>query len=105
MLNGDGVVCVDLDKCIDAAGVAPWASEILDAMPATYVEVSPSGRGLHVWGRGDMPAGRVLSVNGHNVEVYGNGRYLTVTGNRFGSAPSRLASLPLDALLGLSSSA
>src|SRR5690348_7641329 len=42
VLDGDGIVCVDLDHCVDDRGrVAVWAQEILDRFPATYVEVSP----------------------------------------------------------------
>jgi primase-polymerase (primpol)-like protein len=101
VLNGDGIVCLDLDDCLSDAGLTPWAASVLASLPATYIELSPSERGLHVWGRGDLPHGRVLSVDGGKVELYGNGRYLTITGSRFGKAPSKLASLPLDALLAI----
>ena len=91
VLNGDGVVCVDLDHCLSDGVVAPWARRILDVMPDTYVEVSPSGDGLHVFGFGRVDRGRRVRVDGGYVEVYGQGRYIAVTGNRFGSAPCRLA--------------
>src|SRR5450756_151125 len=93
VLNGDGIVCLDLDHCITDDGVEPWAATVLANVPATYVEVSPSGRGLHVWGLGDVPAGRVLAVDGGKVEVYGSGRYLTVTEKPYAGAPSLLADL------------
>jgi len=93
VLNGDGIVCVDLDHCLVDGHVTEWAAPLLKALPATYIEVSPSGEGLHVWGTGRLPRGRVIGVPGGRVELYGAGRYLTVTGQRFRGAPSTLAPL------------
>jgi primase-polymerase (primpol)-like protein len=93
VLNGDGVACIDLDHCLMGGTVAPWAREILDRCPTTYVEVSPSGDGLHIWGLADVPHGRRIRVGGGVAEIYGTGRYLTVTGRRHGNAPSTLADL------------
>jgi len=91
-------VCLDLDDCVTAGRLEPWAAEVLGHVPATYVELSPSGRGLHVWGIGNVPRGRIVRlVSGGQIEAYGNGRYLTVTGERFGEAPIKLGRL--DALL------
>ena len=94
VLDGDGIVCLDIDHCIDEAGsVAAWAQRILDRVPATYVEVSPSGSGLHVFGFGDVAHGRRVRVEGGTVEVYGWGRYIAVTGRRHDGAPARLADI------------
>lgn len=91
---GGGVGCVDLDDALDSLGrVRPEAQALLDAAPNTWVEVSPSGRGLHVWGLLPEGPGRVLVVGGQQVEVYSRDRYLTVTGNRFADAPLQLADL------------
>jgi primase-polymerase (primpol)-like protein len=80
VLNGDGIVCIDVDHCITNSVLEPAAAEWLAELPRTYVEVSPSGTGLHIWGRGSVPVGRKLSFRGLHVEVYGTGRYMTVTG-------------------------
>jgi len=94
VLDGDGIACVDLDHCLDERGrLEPWAAPLLERLPATYIEVSPSGRGLHIWGTGELQRGRRLMVDGGMVELYGRGRYMTVTGRRFRSAPSRLGDL------------
>ena len=94
VLNGDGLVCIDLDHCLTSTGdVQPWARDLVDRLPATYIEVSPSRDGLHVWGYGHVPHGRRLTVPGGTVEVYGTGRYITVTGRPWRGAPSRLADL------------
>lgn len=90
----DGIVGIDIDHCItDDGGLAPWAAAILDTVPATYIEQSPGGHGLHVFGFGRLPAGRVVTVDGGRVELYGRGRYLRMTGQAFGACPSALADL------------
>lgn len=94
VLDGDGVVCVDLDHALDEEGQPlPWAQRILDLAPGCWVEVSVSGRGLHVWGRGQLRAGRRLVVDGGSVEVYPDGRFIAVTGQTLGSSPKRLGDL------------
>jgi primase-polymerase (primpol)-like protein len=97
VLNGDGVVCVDLDDCVVDGVVSVEAQALLDSLPRTFVELSPSGRGLHVWGFGTVETGRRFERAGLKVEVYGDGRYLTVTGNALVEAP--LAQLDLDDLV------
>lgn len=97
VLNGDGVACVDLDHCVNPDGsLDPWAREVLALAPRTYVEVSPSGSGLHVFGFASVGVGRRLGL----VEVYDRARYMTVTGRVFRGAPSRLADMQsfVDAL-------
>lgn len=86
---GEGIGCIDLDDAIVDGVVADWAQEVLDANPATFVEVSQSGAGLHVFGFLDEKPGRVIR-DGRNIEVYSTGRYIALTGRRFGDAPSRL---------------
>lgn len=87
VLAADGIACIDLDHCLDGGVLADWAREILDACGPTYVEVSPSGTGLHVFGRGTVGKGR----RHDGIECYDRGRYMTVTGRRFECAPVRLS--------------
>lgn len=93
VLDGDGIVCLDLDHCLDEDGLAPWAADVLEEAGPTYVEVSPSGDGLHVWGWGHVPVGTRAPWGAGQVEAYGHGRYITVTGRRFDGAPPRLGDL------------
>lgn len=95
VLDGDGVVCLDLDHCLAPDGaVAGWAQNILDAAGPTWVEISASGDGLHVWGTGSLPHGRRIPLDGGGtVELYGTGRYIAVTGRTFGGTPQRLGDL------------
>jgi primase-polymerase (primpol)-like protein len=87
VLNGDGLACLDLDHCLVDGKPTPAARRFLYKLPRTYIEVSPSGEGLHVWGRAAVPTGRRVVVDGLSVEVYGTGRYMTVTGKAFATAP------------------
>lgn len=85
VLNGDGIVCIDLDHCLEDGKLTGRAAEIVAQLPSTYIEVSPSGTGLHVWGYADVPNGRRFP---DGVEVYGTGRYITVTTQRHGRGSS-----------------
>ncbi|MFE4719617.1 hypothetical protein ACFRLW_24885 [Streptomyces sp. NPDC056728] len=90
----DDIVCLDLDHCLNplTGQLAPWAAAIVRDAGATYVEVSPSGDGLHIWGRADVRHGRkIRRPDGTAVEIYGTGRYIAMTGRRHGNAPSVLA--------------
>lgn len=79
MTEGDPFACIDLDV---KPGEAPTElqKQVLEQFPG-YAEISPSGRGLHVWVKGAVPTGR----NKEKVEIYSSGRYMTVTGNVFRS--------------------
>lgn len=93
LADGDDVVVVDLDHCLDGEQLAPWAAEILDGCPPTYVEVSPSGTGLHIWGRGRLERGRrIRRDDGAEIEAYSSGRYIAL-GHRYDQAPLQLADL------------
>lgn len=90
VLNGDGIVCIDLDDCVVDGVPTEAAQKFLDEFPGAYVEFSPSGRGLHVWGRGFMDRGRRFTLDNLKIEAYPDGRYITVTGNVY-----RAGGLPL----------
>lgn len=90
---GDGVGCIDLDHCISDGVVADWAQKLLDANPGTFTEVSISGDGLHIFGLLEEAPGHVMKDGGRSVEVYSQGRYIALTGNRHGKSPSALKPL------------
>lgn len=103
VLNGDGIVCLDLDDCIKEAGqINAVAAALLELAGRTWVEVSPSKRGLHIWGRAELAAGRRVMFRGQPVEVYPSGRYVTVTGRRWPGSPCSLGDVTpvIDAVLG-----
>lgn len=83
---------IDLDKCISASGkLKPWAREILDC-GETYAEISPSKRGIRLLARGKIPT--AIKFDPAKVELYGGGRYLTITGNQLEGAPDTINEAP-----------
>lgn len=90
---GAGIGCLDFDHVIGAKGLHPSVRALLEELPSTWIEVSPSGDGLHVWGYLPEGGGRVFFKDGVKIERYSRGRYITVTGNRFEAAPLQLADL------------
>lgn len=89
MLQG-GIVAIDLDNClVEVDGVrriTKAAKKVFD-LAHSYTEVSPSGKGLHIFLRGHLP-----QVNGQpqdgmrygNSEMYEAKRYITITGQLVG---------------------
>lgn len=84
----EGYICIDLDHCVnpETGEIDPWALEILDIVEeagGTYSESSPSGTGIHLWGRGKLPDNKggihQTMKNGHKIEMYTNAHYMTVT--------------------------
>lgn len=89
VLNGDGIACIDLDHCIIDGVLEPWAQAIVDQCRGTYIEVSLSGTGLHVFGYANVGVGRRRD----GVEVYDRGRYIAVTGRRWRRCPLELSDI------------
>lgn len=84
----DPYVGVDLDACRDprSGRIEPWAKAIVKRL-ASYTEISPSGTGLRIFVRGDLPPhGR---RKGH-IEIYSHARFLTITGDRYLAAPDTI---------------
>lgn len=86
---------IDLDDCRDAATgvIKPWAMEFVELLD-TYVEVSPSGTGLHLIAKGESPCkgtGERVAYETGKVETYTHGRYFCTTGNVLGSQPMPVA--------------
>jgi hypothetical protein len=77
------IVCIDLDGVLDPAGrLDPRADRIVRRCQS-WTEVSPSGRGLHVFLRGSIPA----AMKGPGIEVYGFDRFIAVTAIRWSMTP------------------
>lgn len=83
VLNGDGIGCIDLDHCLIDGTPTEAAARFIARYPGAYIEVSPSGDGLHIWTRAVSAPGTRRTEGGLHVERYSRGRYITVTGNVF----------------------
>lgn len=79
---------VDLDGCLkpDGSGWSDVAMAILAELPGAAVEVSQSGRGLHIFGTGATPE-HACKNTALGLELYTEGRFAALTGtNAIGSA-------------------
>ncbi len=77
--SADPFVGVDLDDCRnpETGDIEEWAQEIIDSFTdVVLLEASPSGRGVHLITRGTCKDG----INTKSIEVYGQDRFFTVTG-------------------------
>ena len=88
--EGNGVVGIDIDHCVEDGEII--SDEIHDLVDrcGSYVELSPSGTGIHMYVKGKWKetGGRKNNKIGADmaIEVYPSKRYFTVTGNAFGKA-------------------
>jgi primase-polymerase (primpol)-like protein len=86
--NADPFVGIDLDDCRDpdSGVISPWAQSIIARVREGYVEASPSGTGVHIIVQGTVRDGRTrkdVHVQGEvvgRVEMYGRGKFFTMTG-------------------------
>jgi hypothetical protein len=76
------LVCIDLDNALDDVGadVDEHIVHIVAAC-ATFTEVSPSGLGLHILGRGVLP--HAIKTSDGRLEAYSTARYIAMTGRRW----------------------
>lgn len=69
---------VDIDDCVDGGDWSPLAKELLTTFAGCAVEVSLSGRGLHIFGTGEWSADRKCKSEGF--DIYTQGRFVALTG-------------------------
>ena len=83
VFNGDGIVGIDIDNCVNRGKPSDAAISLLQRIGCSYIEISPSGTGLHGLGKviACNPIGRPSRLNGLQVEMYSTGRFFTVTGH------------------------
>jgi len=86
VLNGDGLVGIDIDNCVTNGVPSKASLVVMEAIGCSYIELSPSGTGLRGFGYSKAPEGAVGIFMGIQVELYMDKRYLTVTGHSLGNA-------------------
>lgn len=80
VFNDNGIVGIDIDDAFDAGGgISDLACDIIDVCQA-YTERSKSGRGYHIFVKGDVPFKGKNNLAG--VEVYKTARFFIMTGHR-----------------------
>lgn len=82
--SGDPYCGVDLDDAVDpeTGKIAVWAEEILEGLDG-YTERSPSGAGIHIIVRGNLPGG---GNRKGPLEMYDKRRFFTITGHVLGGS-------------------
>lgn len=86
------IMGIDIDKCVaDNGQIEPWAMEIIRRIDS-YVEFSPSGKGVHILCYGALP--KTIGANDapETCEMYDRLRWFTITGNHFPGTPATIES-------------
>lgn len=85
----DNLIGGDLDHVRDSATgkLVDWVAELVGEL-GTYAEISPSGTGIRIFWRGTLP--KAIKNDKMNVELYTEGRYLTITENHLAGTPMEL---------------
>lgn len=92
VLTGSPYMGIDIDDCMDGGRMERKALAIVERF-GSYAELSPSGRGVHIVGRGravfpsagSQDGRRLSGVMGfRSFEVYNEKRFLTMTGRTLG---------------------
>ncbi|WP_419962159.1 phage/plasmid primase, P4 family [Psychrobacillus sp. BM2] len=80
----DNYIGIDIDKCVTDGKTNTFSTEIIDTLDS-YTEFSPSGEGIHIIVKGNLPQnviGTGRKNTQHGLEIYAHGRYFTFTGNK-----------------------
>ena len=86
MREEDGLVAIDIDKCINEDGSYPGnIKEIIDKFNS-YTEISPSGKGFRIFVYGNSD--KNYNVNGF--ELYYDKSYVTITGNKLPESNTKI---------------
>lgn len=81
-----GLTGIDLDDCLIDGNLTQWGARIIAELD-TYTEISPSGRGVKLWARGQLPGN---GINSQHIELYDRGRFFTFTGQHFPGTPQTI---------------
>lgn len=83
MFSNSPYVGIDIDNCISGNGeLSELALEVVQQL-SSYTEYSPSGKGLHIICKADMPTGGNKNSR-LGLEMYARGRFFTVTERIYG---------------------
>lgn len=86
LTDADPFFCLDIDGALQPDGTwSGLSQQVCASLPGTVIEVSQSGRGLHVWGkRSAMPEHAAKNVPLH-LELYHRLRFILLGSNAVGA--------------------
>jgi putative DNA primase/helicase len=78
----DPYIGIDIDHCIQNGEFSSLADEVIEMMDS-YTELSPSGDGVHIIVKGELPIQKGTGKKNPELglEIYRSGRYFTFTGH------------------------
>lgn len=79
LVEEDKIICIDLDHAIQDGKLTLMAKEIIENFAGTYMELSQSVKGIHIFAQGTITDNLNLSSQG--IEIYKKNRYIALTGN------------------------
>lgn len=77
IISGPDFQGIDADDCVEDGVINSFGQELLDKIDG-YAEISPSGTGIKIFAKTNLQS----SNKKKELELYVDGRYFTVTGNR-----------------------
>jgi len=90
-LPGDGLIGIDIDGAIDDDGVVSDRCQAIVDACASYTELSPSGRGVHIIVAGETSTFKDNSIG---LEVFCGSQFFTCTGKQWAGAPPEVVAIP-----------
>ena len=86
--EGDPYTGIDFDKCRDSetGEIEEWARELIEHLDS-YTELSPSGSGIHVIAKAELPPG---GRRKGRIEMYDSRRFFTMTGRYLPGTPTTI---------------
>jgi primase-polymerase (primpol)-like protein len=93
LTDDDDLTGFDLDNVRNpvTGAIEAWAAKIT-GFAESYTEISPSGTGLRIFAEGKVD--HPTKVEAASVEIYGTGRYLTLTGQHVPNTPLEIRPAP-----------
>lgn len=89
----DPFFCLDIDSALQPDGTwSPLSQALCAALPGCAVEVSQSGRGLHIWGQGVVPEHGKKRVD-LGIELYTERRFIALGSNAVGDMSQPCAAI------------
>lgn len=79
LVEKDNIVAIDLDNCIENGRLNPFAKKIVEIFKGIYMELSQSGKGIHIFLKGSIS--KNMNLQNLGIEMYKDNRYIALTGD------------------------